>query len=270
MEPVAQGTTGRIANPWRRRGAIAIGAVLVAAWVVALPRIISIWPSRLTYRDIAGLAPFRELETTGTLSTANVLTLGMDVAKAHDPAREAMIAAVRADPCTALFGTQTDARLPVAFFSDFNCPNCRVLEAILNSYDAQNPGVLRIVHHELPLLGAASTIASQAVLAADLQGGYTAMHDRLVRARLATDLNYVVRMAESVGLDGKRLVADMQTPQITAALDMAKAIATVFGFYGTPSTVIGRTVFLGAIPEADLRQIIASELAAPTLVCSTG
>lgn len=249
---------------------MAVGAVALAMWVAGIPRIMTLWPAKMNYREIAGLAPFRELETMGTLSTGNVLTLGMDGAKTPDPAREAIVAAVRADPCTALFGTQTDQRLPVAFFSDFNCPNCRILEAILNGYDAENPGVLRIVHHELPLLGAASTIASQAVLAADLQGGYAVMHDRLVRARLVTDLNYVIKMAESVGLDGTRLVSDMQTPQIAAALDKAKAIAAVFGFYGTPATVIGHTVFLGAIPEADLRQIIAFELASRDQVCKSG
>ena len=177
---------------------------------------------------------------------------------------------VRANPCAALFGLQNDPRLPVAFFSDFNCPNCRILNAILTAYDAKNPGTIRIIHHELPLLGAASTVASKAVLAADLQGGYAAMHDRLIRAQMVTDLNYVVAMAQSVGLDGKRLVADMQTPAIDTALAQSKAIAKVFGFYGTPSTVIGSTVFLGAIPAADVAQIIDLELAAPVRVCNAG
>lgn len=136
-------------------------------------------------------------------------------------------------------------------------------------YDAANPGTIRIIRHELPLLGAASTIASQAVLAADLQGGYAAMHDRLMRTRMVTDLNLVTAIAESAGLDGQRLEADMQSPEIANALDMAKAIAAVFGFYGTPSTVIGRTVFLGAIPAADVSQIIKIELAALPLACKS-
>lgn len=226
--------------------------------------------SGLAFRDLPGLVPFRALDSAGSLSTASGLLTGLDAATAPDPAQEARIAAVRADPCTALFGAQTDPRLPIAFFSDFNCPNCRLLDAILLEYDAANPDTIRIIRHELPLLGAASTTASMAVLAADRQGGYSVMHSRLMRARMVTDLNFVLAIADSVGLDGKRLVADMQLPEITTALDQARAIATVFGFYGTPSTVIGRSVFLGAIPAADVRQIITEELALPRPDCTAG
>ena len=185
---------------WRRRILIAGGLLAVTVWVIAAPRLTSIWPSRLTYRDLPRLTPFRALETAGALSTSAGLLVGLEPATSPDAAQEARIAAVRADLCAALFGPQTDTRLPVAFFSDFNCPNCRVLDAILLDYDAANPGTLRIIRHELPLLGAASTIASQAVLAADLQDGFQAMHDRLMRTRMVTDLNFVVAIAESVGL----------------------------------------------------------------------
>ena len=257
-------------RPWRRRALIAASLLAITGWVIGAPRLASLWPTRLTYRDLPGLSPFRQLETAGALSTGAGLLVGLDGAAPADAAEDAHIAAVRADPCAALFGTQTDSRLPIAFFSDFNCPNCRVLDAILLDYDAANPGTLRIIRHELPLLGAASTIASQAVLAADLQDGFQAMHDRLMRTRMVTDLNFVVAIAESVGLDGQRLVADMQTPEIASALDMSKAVASVFGFYGTPSTVIGRTVFMGAIPAADVSQIIEAELEALPMTCNRG
>lgn len=93
---------------------------------------------------------------------------------------------VRADPCAALFGEATaDGALPIATFSDFNCPYCRVLEGDLAGVLAADPG-LRLVRHELPLLGAASASAARAVLAADLQGGYEAMKARLLRAGLVT------------------------------------------------------------------------------------
>jgi 2-hydroxychromene-2-carboxylate isomerase len=93
------------------------------------------------------------------------------------------------------------------------------------------------------------------------------MHDRLMRTRMVTDLNLVVSIAEAAGLDGQRLLADMQTADIASALDRSRAIAAVFGFYGTPATVIGRTVFLGAIPAADVLQIIEAGLDARPLAC---
>lgn len=257
-------------RPWRRRAIIAGSLLGIAAWVIGAPRLASLWPARLAFRDLPGLSPFRELETAGVLSTGAGLLVGLERTARPDAAQDALIAAVRADPCTALFGTQTDQRLPIAFFSDFNCPNCRVLDAILVAYDTANPGTIRIIRHELPMLGAASTIASQAVLAADRQGGYQVMHDRLMRTRMVTDLKFVVAIADAAGLDGERLVADMQTPEISFALDMSKAIASVFGFYGTPSTVIGRSVFMGAIPAANVAQIIKLEQAALPIVCNKG
>jgi protein-disulfide isomerase len=225
------------------------------------------WPSRLTFRDLPGLAPFRVLKSTRRLSAGSSPLAGLEAAPPPDPQQDARVAAVRADPCGALFGPLTDTRLPIAFFSDFNCPNCKALGEILQDIVTSYPDQLRIIRHELPLLGAASTLASQAVLAADRQGGYEAMHSRLMRTRMVTDVNLVVSIAEAVGLDGQRLLADMQTAEIATALDRSKAIATVFGLWGVPATVIGRTVFLGVIPAADVRQIVEEELAALPLAC---
>lgn len=252
---------------WRRRVFLAGGAIAVAVWVIGLPRLLTSWPSRLTFRDLPRLAPFRALEATGGLSAGSGAWAGLESTAAPDPRRDAWVAAVRADPCSALFGPLTDARLPVAFFSDFNCPNCKALNEILQDSVANRPDELRIIRHELPLLGAASTVASQAVLAADRQGGYQAMHDRLMRTRMVTDIGLVVSIADAAGLDGQRLLADMQTPEIATALDRSRAIAKVFGLRGVPATVIGRTVFMGAIPAADIQQIIEAELAALPLAC---
>jgi predicted DsbA family dithiol-disulfide isomerase len=252
---------------WQRRALMAVAVFAVAGWILGAPRLLTFWSSQLTFRELPGLAPFRALQTTGGLSAGAGIWAGLDAPAAADPKQDAWVAWVRADPCGALFGPLTDGRLPIAFFSDFNCPNCKGLDAILQDLVATRPDDLRIIRHELPLLGTASTVASQAVLAAERQGGYRAMHDRLMRTRMVTDLNLVVSIAEAAGLDGQRLLADMKTADIASALDRSRAIAEVFGFYGTPATVIGRTVFMGAIPAADVLQIIEAELGTPPLVC---
>lgn len=254
-------------RPWRRRALLTGATLAVAGWVWAVPKLMSRLPSGLSFRDMKGLPPFRELEGAGAVSSANAAFAGIDKVPAADPDQKRRIADVRADPCTALFGRLTDGRLPVAFFSDFNCPNCRILDAILTEYDAANPGSIRIIRHELPILGPASVTASKAVLAAARQGAYAQMHDRLMRARLVTDLAFVAAMASAAGIDGQRLLADMQSPEIEAALKQSNAIASVFGFYGTPGTVIGRTVFMGAIPAGDVAQVIRDELVALPLKC---
>lgn len=254
-------------TPTRRRLLMAVGALVVAGWVYGAPRLASLRTSPLEFRDLEGLAPFRELARAGAVSGGTGVLLGLAPTEAPDDAQLARMAAVRADPCTALFGRTDDPRIPVAFFSDINCPNCRVLEKILAEYQAANPDALRLVRYELPLLGAASMTAARAVLAADRQGAYDAMQARLMRTRMVTDLGLVQLIAEDIGLDGPRLVADMGLPEIDAALDQARALAAVFGFYGTPGTVIGRTAFLGALSASDVGRIIDAERTLPPLPC---
>ena len=254
-------------NPWRRRTLLAGGAAVVAAWIVGVPRLLVGGGLGLSFRDLPDLPPFRMLEASGAVSGSGSFLAGLDASKAAPASEQEVNVEVAANPCAALFGKDPDPRLPVAFFSDFNCPSCRILDAALVDYDARRPGTIRIVRHELPLLGAASNIASRAVLAADMQGGYAAMQDRLMRAKLVTDIGYVVAMAASAGLDGQRLAFDMQSPKIAVTLNRSRAIAALFGFYGTPSTVIGRTAFVGAIPQADVTQIIDMELALTKLIC---
>jgi predicted DsbA family dithiol-disulfide isomerase len=251
----------------RRRAFLAFGLAAVAGWVYGAPRIAQMWPKRLVYRDLNGLAPFRELVGKGGISSPNAILTGLEKPNILDEDNAARIAGVRANPCLALFGQTRDPRIPVAIFSDFNCSNCRILEANLSDFQTANPDALRIVRFELPLLGAASSTASKAVLAADRQGGYSAMHDRLRRNRMVTDLSLVQTIARGIGLDDVKLLADMRRPDINFALDQSKAIAAVFGFYGTPGAVIGRTAFLGALSYAHLSQIIEAERRLAPLPC---
>ncbi|MEO6299656.1 MAG: hypothetical protein ABIV25_12635, partial [Paracoccaceae bacterium] len=136
---VALDATNPTEGRWRRRAMLAGGALAFTAWVTGIPRLGGLWSSRLTFQAKPGLTPFRWLETTGTLSTASGLLIGMDAGQPPDAVGDVMIAEVRANPCAALFGTQEDPRLPVAFFSDFNCPNCHILYTILTDYDAKHP-----------------------------------------------------------------------------------------------------------------------------------
>lgn len=243
---------------------LALGLLGIGAWVYGVPRLATLWQASPQFTPLAGLAPFRELAGgSAPLGGASIFA-GLEPSAATDAAREA---AVRADPCRALFGQSPDPRLPVAVFSDFNCPNCRQFESNLAEYQSSAVQSLRVIRFELPLLGAASVTASKAVLAAERQGGYAALHARLRRNRMVTDLDLLRAIAEDIGLDGAQLLADMRRPEIDGALDQARAIAAVFGFYGTPGAVIGHTAFMGAISAAEIGRIVDAEKLLPPLPC---
>jgi protein-disulfide isomerase len=177
-----------------------------------------------------------------------------------DPAREAAVEAVRADPRAALFdGLAPGGVVPIASFSDYNCPFCRVLTERLAALDAARPRRVRVTWHELPLLGEASKAAARAALAAGRQGAYPAMHARLMRAGLVPTPAYLAEVAEGLGLDPARLLRDMGSAGIDAALRRSAALADVFALPGTPALVVGRTVVLGAVGERTLARLIERE-----------
>lgn len=221
----------------------------------------------LEYRELTGVSPLRELVSDGAISTASLAFAGLG----HEPAPDVAARAieVRADLCTALFGESgSRGRLPIAYFSDFNCPYCRVLEGRLADVLARDPG-LRLVRHELPLLGGPSVSAAKAVLAADLQGGSEALRARLLRAGLITDEPYLRAVSEPLGLDGERLLRDMDSAEVADRLRTSLALGRVLGLVGTPALVIGHTLVVGAVSTRTLWAVVRDERAEPDPICAT-
>ena len=238
----------------------------MAAWVGGVPYLASLGRSDFSFEDLPDLPPFRRLRGDGPATLAGAALVGIDTGAAEPATDPALLREVRDDPCAALFGETGAGPVPVAVFSDFACPICRVMEERLADLEASDPGSFRIQRHQLPLLGAASTTASRAVLAADLQGGYREMHARLMRTPAVTDAGFVAAIARDIGLDPRRLRADMSDPAIDRRLRVSAAIAEVFGFFGTPAFAVGRTVFMGSIETGSLRRLIALETPRPCAV----
>jgi predicted DsbA family dithiol-disulfide isomerase len=251
---------------WQRRALLAGGGVAVFAWVKGAPQLLSLRDPNLEFDDIVGLEPFRRLLGTGTVTTSSgAIFAGLDTPEPSLVEDERMRQAVRDDPCAAIFGALQTGIVPVAMFSDFACPICNLMNERLTELQTKHPNSFRIFRHELPILGASSRTASRAVLAADRQGAYLEMHKRLMRTPAVTDEAYVVRIADSIGLDSSRLLADMNSGEIDQQLSVSRAIADVFHFYGTPAFAIGRTVFLGSISKSLLESLIAEETGNPCL-----
>lgn len=173
--------------------------------------------------------------------------------------------------CRALFGSNAPAAgvVPVAVFTDYRCPYCRVLSELLGEIEGEAGGAVTVVRHEWPILGEASEQAARAALAARRQGAYGAFHARLMRSAFLPTPAYLADLARRVGVDADRLVGDMHAPEVERELGDARALAALFRFPGTPGLVVGRTVVIGAIGEARLRALIARERAdGPVPACA--
>lgn len=190
---------------------------------------------------------------------------GLDPLIGLNPAQGAEIDPNRLEGrlCAALFGRMSipDGVVPIASFSDYACPFCRVLTPRLQQLEAGSGGSIAIKWHELPLLGPASAQGARAALAAGLQGRYAEMHARLIRAGFQPTDPYLREVSRDLGLHAERLLNDMNSRQISDALTDSRALAQLFGMVGTPALVVGRTLVQGAISAVDLDRLITRERA---------
>ncbi|NJO24110.1 MAG: DsbA family protein [Sphingomonadales bacterium] len=158
------------------------------------------------------------------------------------------------DPASPVGGNpQGDVTL-VEFF-DYNCPYCRQVAPHMEKAEASDPK-LRIVYKEFPILGANSTFAAKAALAAHRQGKYAALHKALMETKGTVGEKTVLDAAGRLGLDVERLKADMADPAIQAHIDRNLALARALQINGTPAFVIGEQIVPGAVDLATLERLI--------------
>lgn len=211
-------------------------------------------PPPLEYSDIPALPGFRKVEGGPVSGAAFDPLFGLD-APASSEDHVPVIGAARV--CDLLFRERRPGTVPVASFSDFNCPYCRILTPELaRRHDA---GEITVTWHELPLLGDASRRAARVAVAADFQGAYVAIHTRLMRGRVVPTAAYLHRLAADAGIDPEKLIRDTGSARVSQRIAAAKGVARVFGFFGTPALVIGNTAVLGNTTPARLDALIAAE-----------
>lgn len=179
-------------------------------------------------------------------------------------------AELRADLCSSLFGgAPVGDAVPIASFSDYYCPFCRVLTGWLATMEAEMPAAVSIRWHEWPILGETSLAAARAALAARRQGAYARFHAALMRGRFVATPVFLRDLAGRLGIDGEQMLADMESAAVVREIAVARGLARLFAFPGTPALVVGRTVVVGQIDRQQLEALIARERAeGPLPVCA--
>lgn len=245
--------------PSRRLPPILVIVVLVGITVWAMPRLGGLFtPSEFDFIDLVEPVGFRSIRSEEFSSGWDPLT---GVAGGQNPAGNADGERTGRNFCRSLFGTDALAPgvVPIAYFSDYFCPYCRVLSGQLAEIGDEAGDSVHIAWHEWPVLGQASEVAAMAALAARRQGAYAAFHRRLIDSRFVPTPAYLRNLSEEVGIDGERLLQDMEAAEIELEIARSRQLARLFGFPGTPGLVVGRTVVIGAISEPKLRALIERE-----------
>ncbi|WP_298968709.1 DsbA family protein [uncultured Roseobacter sp.] len=243
----------------RRRDALIIGGAFAVA--IAIPPILRRRADTLEFTDLPGLPGFRRLER-GNISAAPDMFTGL-----RTPEEAEADARLPKNLCGAVFpDPPLSGQMPIAVFSDYYCPYCAILDKRLA--DLQERGAaIDLRFHELPLLGDRSLWAARVALAAGRQGDHRDIHLDMMQRTLRPGIAGARDVAERHGLDADRLLADARSDRMTRTIEDALALGRALGIPGTPGVMIGRTLVIGALPEATLEQIISLEQQTPFAGC---
>jgi protein-disulfide isomerase len=152
--------------------------------------------------------------------------------------------AIVRSPVTPVAGNPNGDVSVVEFF-DYNCPYCRrALPDVLKLINQD--GNVRLVLKELPILSDDSVAAAKLALAANKQGKYFEMHQKLFSESGRANKDMALRIAKELGLDIAQLQRDAENPDIKKALNENKELAVKLDLEGTPMFLIGDRVIGGA------------------------
>ena len=158
-----------------------------------------------------------------------------------------------------------NAPLTVVVFSDFQCPFCGRVEPTLTQLEKEYAGKVRVVWKNFPLAFHNNAMpAAQAAMAADAQGKFWPMHDKLFANNTALERKDLDKYAQELGLDMNKFKADMDSGKYKAVVDAETKEGSTLGVTGTPAVFINGRKISGAYPFETFKKIAEEEMAKKT------
>jgi len=159
------------------------------------------------------------------------------------------------DPSSPVSGNPKGDVTVVEFF-DYRCGYCKRVAGAVTQLQKEDTRV-RIVYKDLPILGEASELAAKAALASRAQGKHQAFHEALLASKGDMTKDNILAIAGEVGLNAKRLEADMANPEWNRIIERNRALAKDLGISGTPGFIVGTELVPGALDLKGLKELVA-------------
>ncbi len=169
---------------------------------------------------------------------------------------------------------KADAPVTLEVYGDFQCPACAqhslaVEPAIVAKYVA--PGSLRIVHHDLGILGRGgaddeSVLTARGAFCANTQGRYSDYSHWVYNNQDGKNAGGFRRerltaIAEAAGLEPAAFGTCLDDAATAAAVDATNARSAELGIDSTPTMYLGGKQYVGLKSAAELGALIDAELA---------
>ncbi len=160
-----------------------------------------------------------------------------------------------------VLGSKT-AQVTIVEFSDFQCPYCGRVEPALKQIRDEYKGKVKIAWKNQPLTFHPNAMpAAEAAMAANEQGKFWEMHDKLFENQQTLSPAVYDSIAKEIGLDLNKFHASIETHRNQAGIQADMAIGSAIGASGTPTFFINGHKLVGAMPFESFKQVIDAELA---------
>jgi protein-disulfide isomerase len=154
-----------------------------------------------------------------------------------------------------------NAKVTIVAYSDFQCPFCsRVVPTLKQIEDAYGDNV-KVVFRNQPLpFHNNAKIAAEAGMAANEQGKFWQMHDKMFANQQALDRPNLEKYASEIGLDMGKFKSALDSGKFTKRVEEDSAAGMAVGANGTPTFFVNGREFVGAQPFEAFKTIIDSEM----------
>ena len=158
-----------------------------------------------------------------------------------------------------------NAKVNMVVFSDFQCPFCSRVVPTIDKIEKEYGNQVRIFfrHNPLPFHQDAP-LASEAAVAAEAQGKFWQMHDKLFSNQQALDRPSLEKYAQELGLDVAKFKADLDSGKYKDAVQAEMKEGQDLGVNGTPAVFINGRKIAGAYPFETFKKIADQEMAKKT------
>jgi protein-disulfide isomerase len=154
-----------------------------------------------------------------------------------------------------------DAKVTVVEFSDFQCPYCAIAVGEANKLLQKFPKDVRLVFKQFPLdIHSQAAMAAEAALAAQAQGKFWELHDRMYANYRAISATRILAWAQEIGLDMNRFRADLTSRKYAARVAAEEQEGENAGVEGTPTFFLNGKRFNGVFDLETVAPLVAEEL----------
>jgi len=155
----------------------------------------------------------------------------------------------------------SNAKVTVVAFSDFQCPFCSRAVPTLKQVEDTYKGKIRVAFKNMPLpFHDKAHLAAEAALAANEQGKFWEMHDKLFANQQQLDRPALEKYAEELGLNMSKFRAALDSGKFKDRVDREAKEGNSFGATGTPTFFINGHILVGAQPFDAFKTAIDAEL----------